>query len=82
MKYGQLTYTTKIRSPASAETDFFYCLEALGSPWPVAVVFPVLPGSKDISFCAEETSLFHFTTFSKYNIFLTIFVIVCVSTQN
>ena len=28
---------TKIRSPASAETDDFYCLEVQGCPWPAAV---------------------------------------------
>ena len=35
------------RSPFSTETDDSYCLEALGSPWPVAVGFPGLPGSKN-----------------------------------
>ena len=37
----------KSRSPFSTETDDSYCLEALGSLWPVAVVFPGLPGSKN-----------------------------------
>ena len=33
-------------SPASAETDSFYCPEALGSLWPVAMDFLELPSSK------------------------------------
>ena len=35
-----------MRSPASADTDTFYCLEAPGSPRPQATGFPGLPGSE------------------------------------
>ena len=40
----------KSRSPFSTETDTFYCLEAPGSPWPAAVGFLGLPGSKMYQF--------------------------------
>ena len=40
----------KSRSPFSTETDTFYCMEALGSPWPAAVGFLGLPGSKMFGF--------------------------------
>ena len=36
----------KSRSPFSTDTDTFYCLEAPGSPWPAAMGFLGLPGSK------------------------------------
>ena len=37
---------TKIRSPASAETDDFSCVEVRGSPQPQAMGFPGHPGSQ------------------------------------
>ena len=40
----------KIRSPASAETNHCYCLEAPGSPRLQAKGFPGLPGSKNDQF--------------------------------
>ena len=40
----------KIRSPARAETDTFYCLGAPGSPRPQATGFLGLPGSKMYQF--------------------------------
>ena len=43
LKSGEI----KSRIPFSTETDHFYCLEAQGSPWPAAVGFPGLPGSKN-----------------------------------
>ena len=47
---GPPRHITKIRSPASAETDHFDCLEALGSPRPQATGFPGLPGSQNDQF--------------------------------
>ena len=49
----------KSRSPFSTETDTFYCLEAPGSLWPVAVGFQAV---KCISFCTGETSYFNINT--------------------
>ena len=45
MKSGKI----KSRSPFSTETDGFYYLEAPGSPWPAAVGFLGLPGSKEVA---------------------------------
>ena len=45
----------KIRRPASAETDNFYCLEAPGSPWLQATGFRGFQAAKMISFCTEGT---------------------------
>ena len=49
----------KIRSPACAETDHFYCLEPPGSPCPQAMGIPGLPGSKN----DKLLYWFYFTTF-------------------
>ena len=48
----------KSRSPFSTETDTFYCLEAPGSPWPAAVGFLGLPGSKMYQFLHWQDVLF------------------------
>ena len=42
LKSGEI----KKRSHSHAVTDWVYCLEPPGSPWPAAVGFPGVPGSK------------------------------------
>ena len=57
----------KIRSPARAETDTFYCLEAPGSPQSQATGFVGLPGSKMLQFLywRDFLILFHHFLYQK-----------------
>ena len=53
----------KIKSPASAESERFICLEPPGSTWPQA--FRGFQSEKTLRFCTGGTSLFYFTYFTK-----------------
>ena len=48
----------KSRSPFHAVTDWFYCPEAPGSPWPAAVGFLGLQGSKSTELLHGRDFLF------------------------
>ena len=50
----------KSRCPFSTETYTFYCLEIPGGPWPAALGFPGLPGSKMYEFLTWRDFLFYY----------------------
>ena len=46
IKFQESSWNIKIRSPARAVTDWVYCPEVAASPWPAAVGWQPLLGSK------------------------------------